>query len=77
MKSTDKLIENVVADRYDANALQCDSIVIEWAADSVAQSHGVEKAAQEWKRVNARRHKLGRYTTIPAYGSPLYAAYFN
>jgi hypothetical protein len=75
--STDKLIENVVADRYDANALQCDALVIEWAADAVAQAHGVETAAAQWKRVNARRRKLGKYTTSPTYGTALYHAYFH
>ncbi len=74
--SSVKLIENVVADVYGVNALNCDAITIEWAADKVAASHGVEKAAKEWKRVNGRRYRLGLYTTIPQYGTALYAAYF-
>lgn len=71
-----KMLENVVADRYDANALECDAIVIEWAADQIVKTHGVAVAAKEWKRVNARRNRLGKYTTIPQWGTAIHAAYF-
>ena len=71
-----KVLENVVSEVYGANALNCDAVTIEWAADKVAETHGVTTAAKEWKRVNARRYRLGRYTTIPQYGTALYAAYF-
>ena len=74
--TTAKMLENVVADRYDVNAIECDAIVIEWAAEQIAKTHGVAVAAKEWKRVNARRYRLGRYTTIPQYGTAIYAAYF-
>jgi hypothetical protein len=78
MNTTNKrMLENVVADVYDVNALNCDHIVIEWAADRLAETAGIEVAAREWKRVNARRHKLGVYTTIPFLGNALYAAYFG
>jgi hypothetical protein len=70
------MLENVVADRYEVSALNCEALVIEWAAEHIAKTHGVAVAAKEWKRVNARRYRLGLYTTIPQYGTALYAAYF-
>ena len=77
MKTTlnNKVLENLVANRYGVNALNCDAIAIEWAAGKLAETHGVEFAAKEWKRVNARRYKLGKYTTIPQYGTALFAAF--
>ncbi len=74
--TANKVLENTVSSVYGVNALTCDAITIEWAAGKVAETHGVEKAAKEWKRVNARRYRLGLYTTIPQWGTALYAAYF-
>ncbi len=74
--AVNKVLENTVSSVYGVNALNCDAITIEWAAEKVAASHGVEKAAKEWKRVNGRRYRLGLYTTIPQWGTALYAAYF-
>jgi hypothetical protein len=68
-------IENMVSATYGANALNCDAIVIEWAAGKLAESD-VAFAAKEWRRVNRRREKLGKYTTIPQYGTALFAAFF-
>lgn len=72
-----KMIENVCAERYGVSALNCEALTIEWAAEHVAKTHGVAVAAAEWKRVNARRYRLGLYTTIPQYGTALFAAYFS
>lgn len=72
---TKNAIENMVASTYGANALNCDAIVIEWAAGKLAETD-VAFAAREWKRVNRRREKLGRYTTIPQYGTALWDAFF-
>lgn len=72
-----KMIENVCAERYGVSALNCEAHTIEWAAEHVAKTHGVAVAAAEWKRVNARRHRLGLYTTIPQYGTAMWAAYFG
>ena len=77
MKTTSKnVIENLIADRYGVNALNCDDIVINWAAHVLVETHSVEFAGAEWRRLNRRREKLGRYTTIPDHGSALWGAYF-
>lgn len=75
--ATVRAIENLIASRYDANALMCDAIVVEWAAGILAESIGDEAAAKEWKRLNARREKMGRYTTIPVWASPMFNPYFG
>lgn len=74
-QKTKNAIENLIATRYGANALSCDAIVIEWAAGKLAESD-VDAAGREWRRVNGRRARLGRYTTIPQWGTPLWTAYF-
>jgi len=71
-----RIIENLIADRYGVNALNCDDVVVNWAAHVLAETHGVTVAASEWKRLNARRYRLGVYTTIPDFGSKLWDAYF-
>lgn len=71
-----KTIESVLSTRYGTSALVCDAITIEWAADFVAKTHGAAFAAKEWKRVNSRRRSLGKYTSIPQWGTALFAAYF-
>jgi len=70
------VIENLISSHYGANALNCEAIVIEWAAGKLAETD-VNVAAKEWRRVNNRREKLGRYTTIPQYGTALWGAYFT
>jgi SOS response regulatory protein OraA/RecX len=71
-----KVIENVIADVYGVNALNCDAIVVEWAAGRLEETHGADVAASEWRRLNARRVRLGLYTTIPQWGSTLWTAFF-
>lgn len=71
-----RMIENLVAERYGVNALNCSALTIEWAAGILAETVGAEDAGKEWKRVNRRRENLGVYTTIPQWGTPLYRAYF-
>lgn len=68
-------IDNVLATRYDANPLTCEAIVIEWAAEHMADTEGEDRAIAEWMRTNARRQKAGKYTDIPRYGSKLWAAF--
>lgn len=75
-KSPARMIENLIAERYGVNALQCDHIVVQWAALVLAETHGVTVAAREWKRLNARRYRLGVYASIPSWGEALYAPYF-
>lgn len=75
-KTTKRALENVVANVYGANALNCDANVIEWAAGKLAETVGADVAAREWKRVNARRYRLGQYTTIPQFGTALWAGFW-
>lgn len=77
MSSSTCVIENLIESRYGANALTCEPLVVEWAAEHLAKSIGKDKAAGEWKRLNARREALGKYTTIPSYTSALFAPYFE
>lgn len=69
-------IETVLQTRYGVTAESADALTIEWAAEHLADLVGTEKAAAGWKRLNARRYKMGRYTDIPRFGSKLHAAYF-
>lgn len=69
-------IKSTLVTVYGTTLEQCDAIAVEWAADRLAAMYSVEFAAKAMRLANARRHKLGLYTTIPAYGSQLRAAYF-
>ena len=69
-------IESVCEERYGVGMLACDALVIEWAAEHIAKTDGPVRAAREWKRANAKRYRLGKYTTIPQYGTELFKAYF-
>ena len=71
-----RLIENLIADRYGVNALNCDNIVVEWATGLLEGTHGADTAAREWKRLNSRRERLGAYTSIPQWGTAMYQAFF-
>lgn len=71
-----KKLETIISGYYGADALTCDAITIEWAADKLADSDGATVAAKAWKRVNAKRERLGKYTSIPGYKSRLWDAYF-
>lgn len=70
------MFEALIASRYGVDALTCEALVIEWAAEVLAKTEPVAKVAREWKKLNRRREKMGRYTNIPPYGSALRAAYF-
>lgn len=76
MIKTTKL-ETLVATRYGVDALSCDALVVEWAAGVMAETDGALAAGRAWRKLNARRTRLGRYTATPRWGSPLYAAYFT
>lgn len=67
---------NIIRTRYGVDAMECDSTTVEWAADVMARTHGNEAAASAWKRLNAKRFRMGRHTSIPAFYSPLFSAYF-
>jgi hypothetical protein len=72
MKTT---MEMVVQGRYGVGVLECDAIVIEWAAEHMAQSVGCDLAVKEWRRINRKRERMGQYTTIPKWGSLLWDAF--
>jgi hypothetical protein len=70
-------IGTVITQRYGISEDAADAMVVEWAAEHLATLIGVDAAAKAWKRLNAKRHRAGRYTSIPAWGSPMWNAYFN
>ena len=78
MAKADKTtIETVIKTRYGVDAMQADAITVEWAAEHLAGIVGTEVAGAEWKRFNRKRERVGRYTTIPRYKSPLWESYFG
>ena len=77
MKTTNKAtIETVIQTRYGVSPIEADAVVVEWAASHLAETVGVEKAAKAWRKMNAKREKMGRYTSIPQWGTPFWTAYF-
>lgn len=71
-----RALETTITTRYGVNALDCDALTVEWAAEHLARVSGdVSGVAKAWRRLNARRHKAGRHTTIPAWGTALFAAF--
>lgn len=68
-------IEDVIASRYGVDAMACDALTVEWAAEYMADAEGEDRAMAEWSRLNAKRRRAGRYTTTPRYGSKLWAAF--
>lgn len=73
---TAQTIVTVLTSVYGVSEIEADAITVEWAAARLAETVGADKAAKAWKRLNAKRYRLGRHTTIPAWGTPLHAAYF-
>jgi hypothetical protein len=61
---------------YGVNPVQCEPIVLEWAAHKAIEL-GADAAdvAKQWKRINARRYRLGVHAPIPSYSHPCFAAY--
>ena len=75
-KASKVTIETVIRTRYGIEPEQADALVIEWAAEHLASIIGVDAAGAEWKRINRKRNKAGRYTSIPAWKSLLWDSYF-
>jgi hypothetical protein len=72
-----KRLISLISERYEVDALTCDAIFVEWGVLHMAATEGNDIAAKAWKRLNARRARLGKYTSIPTWNSPLCAAYFG
>ena len=68
-------IEDVIATRYGVDAMACDALTVEWAAEHMADTVGEDRAMAEWSRLYSKRNRAGRYTTTPRYGSKLWAAF--
>lgn len=68
-------IEDVIATRYGVDAMACDALTVEWAAEHMADSEGEDRAMSEWSRLNAKHRRAGRYTSTPRYNSKLWAAF--
>lgn len=75
--TTSKALATLITSRYGVAALECDDIVVGWAAAVLAETAGNMEAAKQWKKLNAQRERAGRYTSIPEYASPMYRAYFG
>lgn len=69
-------LEDLIRERYDVDPLSCLAIVVEWGAAVLAEQTTFTAAAQDWRTLNARRERLGVYTTIPTLGTELYERYF-
>ena len=69
-------IETVIQTRYGVSPIEADAVVVEWAATRLAGTVALEKAAKAWRKMNAKREKMGRYTSIPQWGTPFWTAYF-
>jgi hypothetical protein len=74
-KAPKTTIVEILRTRYGVNEIEADAITVEWAAEHMAETQGADVAAAAWKRLNAKRERMGRYATIPRYGSPLWNAY--
>ncbi len=74
--SSKTTIDTIISSYYGADPLSCDALTVEWAAARLADVAGETVGAKSWKRLNARRSKLGKYTTIPRYKSRLWDAYW-
>lgn len=69
-------IVEILRTRYGVNEMEADAITVEWAAEHMAETQGADVAGKAWKRLNAKRERMGRYTTIPRWNTALWAAYF-
>lgn len=63
-----KIIESI----YGVNPVQCDLIVIEWAATKALEKDSASNVAKEWKALNRKRSRLGIITANPPYGHPCF-----
>jgi len=68
--------ETIAEQRYGVNIYTCTWEVVEWTMNFVLDTCGTKEAAKQWKRINNKREKMGRYTRIPEYGTELFQAYF-
>ena len=71
-------LANVIETNYGVNPVQCDPIVIGWGAHKMLEA-GASPAdvAKQWRKINARRLRLGVITPYPEYGHPCFACYFE
>ncbi len=74
--NTKATLSSTIENTYGVSEIEADAVVVEWAATKLADKVGVDAAAKAWKRLNAKRTRMGRHTTIPQWGTPFFAAYF-
>ena len=67
-----KNIMKVMADEFDAGFGFFDPVVALWAADMVADAHGIDVAKRELSAFNRKREKLGLPIAVPAFGHRLF-----
>jgi hypothetical protein len=56
--------------------LECDAIAVEWAAGHLAEKTDEWTAGQAWRKAESKRHRMGKYTSMPDYNNPLFDAFF-
>lgn len=68
-------IQTVLANEYEVGVAEAPWYAVMWAAEKVERKYGPQVAARQLRAVNSVRQRHGAYTDIPAYGTPLFAAY--
>jgi hypothetical protein len=72
-----RTIENILSDSYGVGVVAADWTTVTWAVRVLEAESGSKEAAKQMKRVNRVRERHGKYTSIPDYGTSLFAAYFG
>jgi hypothetical protein len=66
---------SLLATRYGVGALEAPALAVQWAAEHLADTIGHVDAMAAWRKLNAKRHRAGIYTSTPDYGSKLWGAF--
>lgn len=73
-RTTKPTLESILVSRYGTTLLDAPAITIEWAATHLATLTDAWTAGQAWRKADAKRHRMGIYTSFPDYNHPLYDA---
>jgi hypothetical protein len=71
-KSKRGLLKALVLTEYGCGILVAPSVAILWAAQILADRHGVDLAKKELASVNRYRERMGVCTAFPSYGDRLF-----
>lgn len=67
-------LDTVLSERYGVTLMTADALTVEWAAEHLATLTDAFTAGQAWRKADAKRHRMGLYTTMPTWTHPLYDA---